>query len=41
METRSRFKVLSDKISVPAEPGLTSTQLMVRIPYTKFYKSLP
>jgi NCS1 family nucleobase:cation symporter-1 len=29
METRSRFKVLSDKISVPAEPGLTSTQLML------------
>ncbi|CAM1511707.1 Fc.00g092200.m01.CDS01 [Cosmosporella sp. VM-42] len=29
METRSRFKVLSDKLAVEAEPGLTTTQLML------------
>jgi NCS1 family nucleobase:cation symporter-1 len=29
METRSRFKVFADKVAVEAEPGLTSTQLML------------
>ncbi|KAL6913321.1 hypothetical protein ACHAPO_003088 [Fusarium lateritium] len=29
METRSRFKVFTDKVAVESEPGLTSTQLML------------